>query len=93
MLMASRMLHVKNGNQQTRNEAAGIFHDNGNDFGGLMVIGDGVGWVFMIVIMASRILNVKNGSQQTRNEAAGDNFDGGSVFMFMMVIMAFMTLQ
>ena len=57
------------------------------------MIGDGMGWVFMIVIMASRILNVKNGSQQTRNEAAGDNFDGGSVFMFMMVIMALMTLQ
>ena len=58
-----------------------------------MVIGDGMGWVFMIVIMASRILNVKNGSQQTRNEAAGNNFDGGSVFMFLRVIMALMTLQ
>ena len=41
MLMASRMLHVKKGSQQTRNEAARIFHDNGNDFWGLMVIGDG----------------------------------------------------
>ena len=58
-----------------------------------MVIGDGVGWVFMIVIMASRMLHMKKGTQQTRNEAAGDNFDGGSVFMFMMVIMALMTLQ
>ena len=56
-----------------------------------MVIGDGMGWVFMIVIMASRILNVKNGSQQTRNEAAGDNFDGGWVIV--MVKMVLMTLQ
>ena len=46
------------------------------------MIGDGMGWVFMIVIMATRI--------QTRNEAAKDNFDGGWVFV--MVIMV-MTLQ
>ena len=58
MLMASRMLHVKNGSQQTRNEAARIFHDNGNDFG-VLVLGDRMGWGFMIVIMVLMTLLMK----------------------------------
>ena len=86
MLMASRMLHVKKGSQQTRKEAAKIFHENGNDFGGLMVIGDGMGWVFILVIMATRMLH-----HQTRNEAAGDDFDRGSLFL--VLIMVLVTLQ
>ena len=45
-----------------------------------MVIGDGMGWVFMIVIMASRMLHVKNGNQQTRNEAARISHDNGNDF-------------
>ena len=38
MLMASRMLHVKNGSQQTRNEAAGDNFDGGSVFMFMMVI-------------------------------------------------------